>query len=175
MHPEKRNLSNLESRVLRELIDDSRSSVEEISERTGIGRNTVSKIIKDLERNGIIKKYTIKTSYEESEKKIIALTPDDVHIPDDLIYYNFKLSNGKRILVLSKSALDYDFQYDQVWISDTVEEGKAILSNITLYCDYCGNQIHGDPISVKWKNRTYLVCCPNCEKDMLKRLEKDNS
>ena len=52
-------------KVLEEYLRDSRQSFREVARKIGISSGTVANRIKDLEEEGIIKKYTTQLDYEK--------------------------------------------------------------------------------------------------------------
>ncbi|PYB67822.1 hypothetical protein DMB44_07230 [Thermoplasma sp. Kam2015] len=165
-----RNLTKRELMVLRSLYNNSRLSIEEISENTGISRNTVAQIIRRLEDDGVIAGYTVKMNDDQLET-VIAIVNGPIDIPEHVVYEDFSLSNGKHLLILDRSALSMGFPYESLWISTGRKFGKAMEARTAKVCDYCGKTIEGDPIIVHSHNRDYYVCCPNCEHDIKKRLK----
>jgi len=59
------DLDRLDWEILRELAHNSRQSLRKIARKLGVSVNTVSSRIKELEKKGIIKKYTIVIDYEK--------------------------------------------------------------------------------------------------------------
>lgn len=57
-------LDVLDRKLLNVLMDDARLSYRELAKRTGCAVGTALKRVKRLEREGIIKRYTVKVAYE---------------------------------------------------------------------------------------------------------------
>ncbi len=58
-------LDELDWQILRELAHNSRQSLRKLAKKIGVSVNTVSARIKELEKRGVIKKYTIVVDYEK--------------------------------------------------------------------------------------------------------------
>ncbi len=58
-------LDEIDEKVLREYIEDSRRSYREIARRLGIAPGTVVTRVRKLEKQGIIKKYTVQLDSEK--------------------------------------------------------------------------------------------------------------
>lgn len=66
-------LDNLDWLIIRELAYDSRQSLRKLAKKIGVSVNTVSTRIKQLEKKGVIKKYTIVVDYEKLGFDITAI------------------------------------------------------------------------------------------------------
>ncbi len=66
-------VDDLDSRILRVLVEDSRLSVREIARRASAPHSTVYERIRRLERNGIILGYTVRIDYKKLGYQITAL------------------------------------------------------------------------------------------------------
>ena len=61
-------------KVLEEYIQDSRQSFREVARKIGISSGTVANRIKEMEENGVIKKYTTQLDYEKLGYELTAVT-----------------------------------------------------------------------------------------------------
>ncbi len=61
-------------KVLEEYLRDSRQSFREVARKIGISSGTVANRIKDLEDEGIIKKYTTQLDYEKLGYELTAIS-----------------------------------------------------------------------------------------------------
>ncbi|MGC8608791.1 MAG: TRASH domain-containing protein, partial [Thermoplasmata archaeon] len=164
------NISYNESRVLRALIEDSRRTNEEIGSETGLGRNTVSSIINGLIERGIIKNFTVNLREDDDEIVAIATVKRiDSSIKNDILEI-YDLTNGDFMIVLPESYLRKKFQYTDLKIGIRHSIKSDAEKRLKLYCDYCGKEMVGEPIEIKWKKKTFYACCPNCEKDLKRKL-----
>ncbi len=66
-------VDDLDRRILRVLVEDSRLSVREIARRASAPHSTVYERIRRLERNGIILGYTVRIDYKKLGYQITAL------------------------------------------------------------------------------------------------------
>jgi len=61
-------------KVLAEYLQDSRQSFREVARKIGISSGTVASRIKEMEENGVIKKYTTLLNYEKLGFELTAIT-----------------------------------------------------------------------------------------------------
>lgn len=61
-------------KVLAEYLQDSRQSFREVARKIGISSGTVASRIKEMEENGVIKKYTTLLNYEKLGFELTAVT-----------------------------------------------------------------------------------------------------
>ena len=61
-------------KVLAEYLHDSRQSFREVARKIGISSGTVASRIKEMEENGVIKKYTTLLNYEKLGFELTAVT-----------------------------------------------------------------------------------------------------
>ncbi len=168
---EKINISPNESKVLRILYGNSRLSIEQISRIANLNRNTVRKIIRDLEKNGIIKRYTVELSGINRGKYFMIKTDEPSLIPESAVLAKMALANGKYVFVCSQDILKHEIKYNEMDIISEIEFRNSISNLVKVYCDYCGKEITEDPIEVVLKNHIYYACCHNCERDLMRKLE----
>lgn len=146
-------------------------TIEEISKLSGLNRNTVRKIIRNLEERGIIKRYTLELSKGQKGGFFIIRTADPESIPEETVVAKLALSNGEYMIVCTQDVLDHEIKYKDIHIVRELEFKNPISNIIRVYCDYCGKEIIERPIEVVYKNHTYYACCHNCEKDLRRKLE----
>jgi DNA-binding Lrp family transcriptional regulator len=60
--------------VLRELLQDARLSHREVARRIGVSSGTVASRVKEMEGNGVIKKYTVQIDHERLGYELTAIT-----------------------------------------------------------------------------------------------------
>lgn len=166
---EKLNITPNESKVLRILNEDSRISINEISEITGLNRNTIRKIIIDLKKKGIIKKFTIELDQSNQGNTLLLEVQDLSVIPEEYILEIMKLANGNYMVLCSQEILNYDIKYRSINIVKEVFHKNFIFHSVKIYCDYCGKEIRDTPIVITHNNRAYYACCHNCERDLQRR------
>jgi DNA-binding Lrp family transcriptional regulator len=161
----------LEQRVLMMLKEDSRKSVVDIAAELGISRITARKIIDGLVESHEIIRFTVESSSDQNDLALIHVRSGTV-IPDDLVLEVFDLIDGTSLILvyLENIASVKDPGIIDVKIVSRRKVGSPVPRYPSLHCDYCDAEIRGTPISVKGEGKTYYVCCPNCERDMKRRL-----
>lgn len=168
----KRNLTDLEQRLISTLRKDSRKSILDISKELGISRITAKKVMDNLTQNGTIRRFTITLGEDERNLVIVHLN-DLKNVPEELIVEYFKLIDGTYLVVMFYENL---MRIQELSIIDVKIATSRILNEDHgrtehLKCDYCGREIARDAIRIEMQGRTYYACCPNCERDLKKRRE----
>ncbi len=168
----KRNLSEIEQRMLVILKKNSRKTILEIAGELGISRITAKKTLDRLTSEGQIKNFTI-TLNEEERDLVLVFIKDIKIIPPDLINESFSLIDGTHIVVMYYDNLlkikDTPVLDVKIATGRTAYEGVGRLAHI--HCDYCGREITGPPIVLEIHGKTSYACCTNCERDLKKRKE----
>ena len=166
------NLSQNESKVLRVLIEDSRLSINEIAEVTGLNRNTVRKAIKHLISSQIIAKFTVEVKSGDYDNLVMIDTENIDLIPESERLEVFELSNGRFIVVSNLNVLKRNIRYTSVNVVRKIEKHSRLHEMVKVYCDYCGKEIREEAIILEHKNHQYYACCKNCEIDLRRKLAK---
>lgn len=161
----------LEQRILMALRQDSRKSVVDIASDLGISRITARKIIDSLVESGEIAKFTIEAGSDQNDLAMIHIQ-NGVRISEDLVLESFELIDGTSLVVVYLENLSEikDPGIIDVRIVSRWKHGSPVPRYPSLHCDYCSAEIRGTPISVRSGGKTYYVCCPNCERDMKRRV-----
>ncbi|MEM0157049.1 MAG: TRASH domain-containing protein [Thermoplasmataceae archaeon] len=161
----------LEQRVLMMLKEDSRKSIVDIAAELGISRITARKIVDGMVESGEIIKFTVESSSDQNDLALIHVRSGTV-LPDDLVLEAFDLIDGTSLVLvyLENLASLHDSGILEVQIVTHRKPGSPAPRYPSLHCDYCDAVIRGTPISVRGDGKTYYVCCPNCERDMKRRL-----
>lgn len=168
----KRNVSEIEQRLLLLLKKDSRKSLVEISKDLGISRITAKKAFDSLISSGKIRGFTVRL--EENERDLALVHVKEAsEMAQELALERFSLIDGSSILVVFYEDL---LKITGLPIIDVKIATSRSINDTTarimqLHCDYCGMLINSDPIRVEIKGKSYYVCCPNCERDLRKRRE----
>ncbi|MEM0167617.1 MAG: TRASH domain-containing protein [Thermoplasmatales archaeon] len=165
------NVTKNESKILRLLSENSRLSISELSSASGLNRNTVTKIINNLISKGIIENFTVKIRNPD-EKLIMVETDDDSSVPEDDRIETIYLLDGKEIVLIPTTSLHKVSKYTRIGIVSKLSGPNDVLRSIKTYCDYCGKEIQGDPITFLFENHTYYACCENCRSDLMRLLRK---
>ncbi|MEM0141440.1 MAG: TRASH domain-containing protein [Thermoplasmatales archaeon] len=168
------NVTKNESKILRLLSENSRLTISELSKASGLNRNTVAKIVDDLISKGIITNFTVKVTNPE-EKLIMVETDDDSSIPQEDRVETIQLLDGNEIVLLPMSAIAKISKYSKIGIVSKLVSHTEISRLIKTYCDYCGKEIQGEPITFLFKNHEYFACCENCKTDLTRLLKKENN
>ena len=166
----RRNLSELEQRLILLLKRNSRISVVDIARELNTSRVTAKKTLDSIKSSGRIKKFTI--SLADEEKDMVLLYTDNLeNVPENFIIERFCLIDGSYMVVLFYEDLikikKASIKRVEIAISREVNENMTRAEGI--HCDYCRKEIKDNPISVEIRGKTYYVCCPNCERDLKKR------
>ncbi|KJE49924.1 MULTISPECIES: TRASH domain-containing protein [Acidiplasma] len=164
---ESKNLTINESRILRELIKNSRQNISEISRNLNLSRNTVALIIKKLE-NSVIENYTVNIKQNTESNYIIAIVKSLDGIKKELLTEYFELTNGKYMVISSDSNFLNNLNYDEIHIARHRERGSENF-NIDLYCDFCGGKIVSIPKTYEINRKKYYFCCDTCKSTFIKR------
>lgn len=168
----RKNLTELEQRLIMLLKKNSRMTIMDISENLGVSRVTAKKSLDSLLKSGRIKRFTI--NLDDEERDMVLVHTDDISkIPADLTIERFKLIDNSYIAVLYYEDLVNikDARITRVEIAVTRELNENLSRIDGIHCDYCGKEIKGKSISVEMAGKTYYACCPNCERDLKKRRE----
>jgi len=67
-------LDELDLKILRELMADSRASYRRIAKKLGVAPGTVLARIRRMEKNGVLKKYTVSVNYEKLGYSVTSVT-----------------------------------------------------------------------------------------------------
>ena len=67
-------VDDISEKVLEEYLLDSRQSFREVARKIGVSSGTVASRIKDMEKTGVIKKYTTQLDYEKLGYELTAVT-----------------------------------------------------------------------------------------------------
>ena len=168
----RRNLSELEQRLILLLKRNSRMSIVDIASELGTSRLTAKKAMDSIISSGRIKKFTI--SIADAEKDMVLVYTDNLdNIPRNIILERFSLIDGSYMVILYYEDLikikKANIKRVEIATSRELYENMNRAEN--LHCDYCRKEIKDNPISVEIRGKTYYVCCPNCERDLKKRGE----
>ncbi|MCW6170981.1 MAG: TRASH domain-containing protein [Thermoplasmatales archaeon] len=168
----KRNLTEIEQRMIVILKKDSRKSISDLSKELGISRITAKKAMDNLIAEKKIKSFTV-TVDDDLRDMVLVHVNDLTGVPLNRIVEYFELIDQTFMLVMYYEDL---LDVENLPILDVkVVRGRVLGDNpgrlAHLHCDYCGNDITGKPIIVEVGGRTYYACCPTCERDLRKRRE----
>ncbi len=74
LEEDKRPMKDVEKKLIAELMRDSRRSDRELSRVIGVSQPTVSRIVKRLEKEGLIREYTMIPDFQKLGYELVALT-----------------------------------------------------------------------------------------------------
>lgn len=168
----RRNLSELEQRLILLLKRNSRISIVDMARELNTSRLTAKKALDALKSSGRIKKFTISLADEEKDMVLVYVGSLE-NIPENIILERFSLIDGSYLIVLYYEDLMQikKASIRRVEVATSREVNENIIRVEGLHCDYCGKVIKDNPIAVEIRGRTRYVCCPNCERDLRKRGE----
>ncbi|MGC8618499.1 MAG: TRASH domain-containing protein [Thermoplasmata archaeon] len=164
------NVTKNEFKILRLLVENSRLSISELSQASGLNRNTVAKIVESLTSRGIIKSFTLKLANPDEEMLLVE-TDDDSDVPSEGRIETLYLLDGTELVLLPMSAISKVKKYRRIGIVSKHVSSNELSRQIKTYCDYCGKEIEGEPITFLYKNREYFACCQNCRSDLMRNLK----
>lgn len=168
----KRNISEIEQRLIVLLKKDSRISIQDAAGELGVSRITAKKAFDSLVSEGRIRKFTVALN-EDMKDLVMVHVRDMGKIPMEYIVEYFSLMDGSYVVVLyyenlvrikNIEILDVKFAS-----SRTINDNTGRLEKI--HCDYCNKEITESPIVFEIRGKTNYACCPNCERDLKKRRE----
>ena len=166
----KRNVTEIERRLIHILKKNSRKSVIDIAKELGVSRITARKVFDSVIQAGKIKKFTIVLNEDEKDLAIVH-TKGIENLPNDLVIESFRLIDSTYIVVMYYENLTkiegIPIISVKIATSRTVSESTGRAEH--FHCDYCGKEMGGIPIEVESQGKTYYACCPNCERDLRKR------
>lgn len=157
----------IESRVLDILKRDSRTSISDIASILETGRTRVREAIDSMLESGKIRRFTVETSDEGNDLILAKVRKIDQIDQTRLIEY-FEMIDGTYLIVAAYSeiksldkveVLEFNFAKQRRNIGFVPGVRK-------LTCDYCGQKIDGNPITVERGRKILYACCPNCQKDL---------
>lgn len=168
----KKNITEVEQRLLVLLKKDSRKSILDAAKELGVSRITAKKAFDSLVKEGRIKNFTI-TLNEDLKDLVIVQVNEMANLPMDLVVEYFSMIDGTFTVVMyyenlvklkNQQIVDVKFAS-----SRTLNESIGRLVNI--HCDYCDKEIKESPIVFEIRGQVNYACCPNCERDLRKRRE----
>lgn len=190
-------LDEIDSKILRILLIDSRTPISEIAKELNLSRPTVRKRLERLINTGVIKGYTINIGekYLDYTTIVFILKPEK----QDKIFEQLKnieevseiyqLEGSKDIICFveikdmknlqkiiskfSKMEIKYDIKIASKRLRKNITYDRlARLGLVTLVCDYCGKKIVSEPLTYTLYNRKYYFCCPTCLREYKKKIRK---
>ncbi|MFQ6087782.1 MAG: winged helix-turn-helix transcriptional regulator [Candidatus Methanofastidiosia archaeon] len=190
-------LDKTDLEILRMLQKNARVSISEISQKVNISRPSVKSRIQNLEKMGVIKKFTVildKSAIVENIALFLIIRSQNPEILRKLLNFEeiqelHQLLGRKNILLkaLVKNISEiqnltsklnslgiYDFEYYIVVDTPKSEYDQEVGPEIgvSLECEYCGSQITGEVKRLKIHMKDYYFCCPVCMRKFKKSYER---
>ena len=117
-------LDETDRKILRECMEDSRQSYREIARKIGVSPGTVVSRIRDMEKKGIIEKYTAKLNYEKLGYDLTVIT--EVTVSNGMI-----VEVGNEITKLKEACAIYNVTGDADVMVLAKFRNRDELSNFT--------------------------------------------
>ena len=117
-------LDETDRKILRECMEDSRQSYREIARKIGVSPGTVVSRIRDMEKKGIIEKYTAKLNYEKLGYDLTVIT--EVTVSNGMI-----VEVGHEITKLKEACAIYNVTGDADVMVLAKFRNRDELSNFT--------------------------------------------
>lgn len=151
----------------------------------GVSRPTVRSRIERLEREGIIRKYTIQIApeLERAENLVLMIikteNPEKLEEFNEIIEIN-KFTSKKYVIKVAVENMEQLRQViegagfeviDIMPVLEMKERERAIKIRVPFKCDYCGREITEEPIVYKYRNKVYFFCCETCFREFKKTRE----
>ncbi len=170
-------LDKIDVQILKLLLKDGRKSFREIAKEVGTSPPTVSAKVNQLERLGVISKYTAILNPDLLGESLgILITEKEPNLQDDIVRVCVKLTNGKYLSILCFSSLEelYSFLktserlkiHEFQLISDVLKKESLARVHegmkLKIKCSYCGKVIEGEPIKASIGGRILFFCSQEC-------------
>jgi len=115
-------------KIIELLLQNSRISYTEIGKILGVSEATVRKRVENLERNGVIRKYTIEVDPTKLGYKIVAITGVDTE-PQHFLTVARKLAEMEEVKWVATSTGDHMIM-TEIWAKDGEELARIISEKI---------------------------------------------
>lgn len=186
------DLKDLE--IIKLLQEDARIPILNISKKIGMSRPSIKGRIEKLQREGIIRGFTVVVDRNAVLNHILLLIAMKIEDPavfeklkemDEFleIYETMGGRNGVGKAMVSDMTELQEFmeklkklgikEVDSSIVLSTIkEEYEADIGpdiGVTLNCDYCGKEVVGNAYKFKIHNKEYYMCCPICLKAFKKK------
>jgi len=186
------NLDEVDIRILRALMKNSRASISNIARELGLSRPTVRKRIRRLVELGVIKGFTVMINENLLKGFQLMCYFKAANIADVLKELrgldeitDIYLTTGERNVVCIARVIDLKslegllekfsnlgvpFEVSMI-LSVEKKLPPIFTSMVKLTCDYCGKEITGKPITYTIHNREFYLCCPTCYREFRRNVK----
>ncbi len=162
------------------LKENSRRSVSELAELLGVSRQTVRARMEKLEKEGL--KYTVKFPQESYFMLIVEAEDVGRLLECDEVFEVNKVSDIKYVLKVNVRSLRELSEVisnlkarilEIMPVVEVLEKESPIRMRVRFRCDYCGKEVHDEPIVYKFRRKVYVFCCRVCLREFKTLNERD--
>lgn len=122
------NLDEIDTRILELLEEDARRSFTEMAEKLKVSESSIRKRVSALQKEGVIKKFTIKVDHAKLGLNTVAIVGIDVD-SDKMLEIAQKLCDFKEVKCVATSSGDHMIMLE-VWAKNGKELNKLIAEEI---------------------------------------------
>lgn len=122
------NLDEIDTRILELLEEDARRSFTEMAEKLKVSESSIRKRVSALQKEGVIKKFTIKVDHAKLGLNTVAIVGIDVD-SDKMLEIAQELCDFKEVKCVATSSGDHMIMLE-VWAKNGKELNKLIAEEI---------------------------------------------
>jgi Lrp/AsnC family transcriptional regulator for asnA, asnC and gidA len=122
------NLDEIDTKILELLEEDARRSFTEMAEKLKVSESSIRKRVSALQKEGVIKKFTIKVDHAKLGLNTVAIVGIDVD-SDKMLEIAQKLCDFKDVKCVATSSGDHMIMLE-VWAKNGRELNKLIAEEI---------------------------------------------
>jgi len=122
------NLDEIDTRILELLEEDARRSFTEMAEKLKVSESSIRKRVSALQKEGVIKKFTIKVDHAKLGLNTVAIVGIDVD-SDKMLEIAQKLCDFKDVKCVATSSGDHMIMLE-VWAKNGKELNNLITEKI---------------------------------------------
>jgi len=122
------NLDEIDTRILELLEEDARRSFTEMAEKLKVSESSIRKRVSTLQKEGVIKKFTIKVDHAKLGLNTVAIVGIDVD-SDKMLEIAQKLCDFKDVKCVATSSGDHMIMLE-VWAKNGKELNNLISEKI---------------------------------------------
>jgi len=122
------NLDEIDTRILELLEEDARRSFTEMAEKLKVSESSIRKRVSALQKEGVIKKFTIKVDHAKLGLNTVAIVGIDVD-SDKMLEIAQKLCDFKDVKCVATSSGDHMIMLE-VWAKNGKELNNLISEKI---------------------------------------------
>lgn len=122
------NLDEIDTRILELLEEDARRSFTEMAEKLKVSESSIRKRVSALQKEGVIKKFTIKVDHAKLGLNTVAIVGIDVD-SDKMLEIAQELCDFKEVKCVATSSGDHMIMLE-IWAKNGKELNKLIAEEI---------------------------------------------